>query len=520
MRFVKPLTKKGQQHLSQYLINSLPWALANLVVATGFVAQTGWNRVATAEFLPYCQQTAEGIAKKETARRAALKGDKNAQKRYKSILAEQADQLRKCRNQNWLKNQGLWIRLYPCDTQPGVLEEVLDRIVDRGYNQIYVESFYNGQVLLPAADNPTSWASVVRAAGAERVDLLAEVIRKGRDRGLSVYAWMFSMNFGYPYATRPDKQSTIAKDGNGRTSLNANTIAGLSTDLGLFNPHEAFIDPYSLQAKQDYYQMAQAIAQRRPDGMLFDYIRYPRGRGSASLATRVQDLWIYGESAQQAILQRALNNKGRELIKRYLTRGSISPSDITDVDKLFPQETDPPLWQGRTPVPNENRAYLSQRHQLLSIELWRFGVAHAMQGVVDFLNTAAAPAQSAGMPTGAVFFPEGNQTVGRGFDSRLQPWDRFSASMEWHPMVYGVCGNAGCIVNQVRRVLSQAPAGTKVRPVLAGIWQQSVSNRPPLEVQMEAIRQTSPQISSLSHFAYSWQEPQSDRDRKSCQVKR
>ncbi|NJK70544.1 MAG: hypothetical protein HC941_32245, partial [Microcoleus sp. SU_5_3] len=126
MRFVKPLTKKGQQHLSQYLINSLPWALANLVVATGFVAQTGWNRVATAEFLPYCQQTAEGIAKKETARRAALKGDKNAQKRYKSILAEQADQLRKCRNQNWLKNQGLWIRLYPCDTQPGVLEEVLE----------------------------------------------------------------------------------------------------------------------------------------------------------------------------------------------------------------------------------------------------------------------------------------------------------------------------------------------------------------------------------------------------------
>ncbi len=513
MRFFQPLIKKGQRRLTSCLMSA--------IVAASLVAQCQGASPAQAGYLPYCQQTAEGIAKKETARRAALKGDKDAQKRYKSILSDQADQLRKCRTQNWLKNQALWIRLYPCDIQPGVLEEVLDRIVDRGYNQIYVESFYNGQVLLPVADNPTSWASVVKTSGAEKVDLLAEVIRKGRERGLGVYSWMFSMNFGYPYAVRPEKQSTIAKNGKGLTSLTANTIAGLSTDLGLYNPNEAFIDPYSLQAKQDYYQMVQAIAQRRPDGMLFDYIRYPRGRGSASVASRVQDLWIYGDSSQQSILQRALNNKGRELIKRYLTRGSISPGDVAAVDQLFPNETDPPLWQGRTPDSNENQASLSQRHALLSIELWRFSVAHAMQGVVDFLNTAIAPAQKSGLPAGAVFFPEGNQTAGgRGFDSRLQPWDRFPGSLEWHPMSYGVCGNANCIVSQVQRVLSQAPAGTQVKPALAGIWQQSVSNRPPLEVQMEAIRQATPQIKSISHFAYSWQEPQSDRDRKSCLMRK
>ena len=87
------------------------------------------------------------------------------------------------------------------------------------------------------------------------------------------------------------------------------------------NADEAFVDPYSLQAKQDYLTLLQAVLQRRPDGVLFDYIRYPKGTGSASVASRVQDLWIYGVSAQQALLNRALNQKGAGLIQQYLSQG-------------------------------------------------------------------------------------------------------------------------------------------------------------------------------------------------------
>jgi hypothetical protein len=509
MRVGQPLMTQGQRYLYRGLIKT--------IVAASFLVQGVWSRPAQAEFLPYCQQTAEGIARKETARQAALKGDKDAQKRYKDLVAEQAKQLRNCRSQNWLKTQALWLRLYPCDIQPGALEEVLDRIVDRGYNQINVEVFYNGQVLLPQADNPTAWSSVVQKIGAERVDLLEKAIQKGRERGLSVYAWLFSMNFGYPYAVKPEKQASLAKNGRGQTSLTMNTIAGLSTELGAFNPNESFIDPYSLQARQDYAQLVDAIAKRRPDGILFDYIRYPRGTGAASISSKVKDLWIYGSSAQQAILLRSLNDKGRELIQRFTAKGSITPNDVAAVDKLFPNQPDPPLWQGRSPISGENKLPLAQRHAILQLDLWRFSVAHAMQGVVDFLSAAVTPVQKANIPAGAVFFPEGNQNAGSGFDSRLQPWDRFPAELEWHPMSYGVCGNTSCIVSQVQRVLSQAPPGTRVKPVLAGIWQQSISNRPPLEIQMEALRQVAPQISSISHFAYSWQEPKSDRDRKACQ---
>jgi hypothetical protein len=151
--------------------------------------------------------------------------------------------------------------------------------------------------------------------------------------------------------------------------------------------------------------------------------------------------------------------------------------------------------------------------------MWQFTVAHAAQGVIDFLTSVAAPVQRLGIPTGAVFFPGGNRRIGRGgFDSRLQAWDKFPASMEWHPMSYAVCEGTDCIMNEVKTVLQSAPAGTKVIPALAGAWGRTYDNHPPLEAQMNALRNSFPQINSVSHFSYSWLEPEIDRQRKFCNL--
>jgi hypothetical protein len=266
-----------------------------------------------------------------------------------------------------------------------------------------------------------------------------------------------------------------------------------------------------MQAKTDYYQVVQAVLKRRPDGILFDYIRYPRGSGSDSVAARVEDLWIYGDAAKQALFDRALNRKGRDLIQRYISKGSISASDLANVNQLYPEE-ETPLWQGRTPSPTDSLASLQW-------QLWQLSVAHAAQGILDFLNLATIPAKRAGIKAGAVFFPDGNQAVGQvGYDSRLQPWDRFPSSLEWHPMSYGVCGSTRCIDDLVKRVVNRAAPGTQVIPALAGDWGRSVTNRPSLDAQMRALRQEVPQISSVSHFAYSWQDPGFDRDRKYCRL--
>ncbi|HAX90391.1 MAG TPA: hypothetical protein DCY91_30165 [Cyanobacteria bacterium UBA11370] len=481
------------------------WRISHRVVAAlwtsgSLVSQCWLAPTAQAETAAYCKFTNEAIAQKETLRLNALKGNPDSDNRYKAILKQHGDSLRQCRTRTWPNDQAVWLRLYPCDIRPGGLDDILDRIVNRGYNKVYVEVFFDGQVLLPAADNPTPWPSALRSPGTERVDLLAQTIQKGRERGLQVYAWMFTMNFGYNYAQRADRQGVLAVNGRGETSLSF-----------VHDQSQVFIDPYNNQAKTDYYQLVQAVLKRRPDGILFDYIRYPRGTGADSVATKVEDLWIYSDASRQALYNRGVNNQGRELIQRYVSQGSISASDVASVKKLYPEEGSP-LWQGRTSNGNDTAASLNW-------QLWQLSVAHAAQGVLDFLALATLPAQRSGIKAGAVFFPDGNQVVGQGgYDSRLQPWDHFSPSIEWHAMSYGVCGNTGCIENLVKRVVDRASPDTVVIPALAGTWGKAVQNRPSLENQMEALRQRVPGIDGVSHFAYSWQDPQFDRDRKFCRL--
>ncbi|BAY85410.1 hypothetical protein NIES267_49100 [Calothrix parasitica NIES-267] len=466
------------------------------------------SQPASAQVTRYCHISSNAVKKKEKLRLSAQKGNQEAANRYRQVVRQHSKAVSDCRRRTWPQVQAIWLRLYPCDIKAGALDRIMDNVVNKGYNQVYIETFYDGRVLLPKNSNPTVWPSVIRGKGQENTDLLAESIQKGRERGLKVYSWMFTTNFGYTYARRKDREEAIARNGKGQTSLYV-----------VDNGSQVFIDPYNLQAKRDYYQMVTEVMRRRPDGILFDYVRYPRQAGKDSIASRVTDLWLYSKSTQQALFQRALNNKGLGLIRLFLTKGYVTSSDIARLDEKYPQEGEP-LWQGRTP-PIEQKAISSpqQRQPLLQSELWQLSVAHAMQGILDFVALAAYPAQQIGVPAGVVFFPGGNKTVGKGYDSRLQPWDRFPNSLEWHPMAYGKCGTSNCIVSQVKRVINTAKPGTKLIPALAGSWGESISNRPPLEKQMQALSQYKSYIKGVSHFAYSWQNPKDDSDRKFCRVR-
>ena len=490
-------------------------AIQGILLATGLV---GLPRPAQA-LNTYCQVTQAEATAKEDLRRAAFGGDVTAQQRYQAMVRQHAENLRRCRSQQWPQRQAVWLRLYPCDLQPGVLEAVMDRVVNLGYNEVYVEAFYGGQVLLPQADNPTVWPSVVQSPGYERRDLLAESIEKGRYRGLRVDAWVFALNFGYHYGLRQDRQSVLAMNGRGQTTQTF-ARAGESS-----NPDEVFVDPYHPQGQADYARMLAAILRRRPDSILFDYVRYPRGVGPNSVVDSVDDLWIYGQASRQAFLQRAANQQGMEIMRRYISRGRLEDSDITEVRALYPNETEP-LWQTREPTPRQPGAPLPTAAALrpqLQRELWQLAVAHAVQGVVDFVKMAEDQSRRSGVPSGAVFFPDANQTVGTGgYDSRLQYWERFPTSMAWHPMAYAVCGHTGCILDGIRRVISMTPANSSplIMPAIAGTWGQPTHNRPALETQMEAMRRAVPEINAVSHFAYSWQDPEFDRVRKFCSLTR
>ncbi|NJK35198.1 MAG: hypothetical protein HC919_09690 [Oscillatoriales cyanobacterium SM2_2_1] len=181
-------------------------------------------------------------------------GDRQSAERYRSLVASHRQTLRDCRQNSWLRTQGIWMRLYPCDLRVGQLEQVFDNVASMGYNRVYVNAFYNGQVLLPAADNPTLWPSVVGQRAPDG-DLLARAIALGRERGVEVHAWLFTMNFGPTYAVRRDRQGAFARNGFGQTNLEDPTSATTEAQ-----PGHIFIDPYSSQAREDFA----AVVRRSP----------------------------------------------------------------------------------------------------------------------------------------------------------------------------------------------------------------------------------------------------------------
>ncbi len=506
-----PITKifnKNSQRISNSVFSLLLTLIANPLFLT---------LPARSQGLPFCQINPNAIAQKNSLRQAALTGNPEAIRNYNNLLIQHAQLVNQCRQQTYPRTQAIWLRLYPCDAKPGEIDRILDQIVNKGYNQVYVEVFYDGQVLLPSQNNPTVWPSAVRSAGTETRDLLAETIQKGRQRGLKVYAWMFMLNYGYTYTLRSDRQQVLARNGDGETTTTAVSDETKIDDYGESFVNQGFVDPYNNIAQQDYLTLLNTILQRRPDGVLFDYVRYPKGLGAESVATKVKDLWIYGDASKQAFLNRASSQKGRELMEKFINQGFITENDVKDVNKRYPEEKDKPYW----PEEKDWKTLASVRKmgETLQLQLWRLSVAHARQGVLDFLERVSQPVLSRGIPAGAVFFPEGNRTIGQqGFDSRMQPWDQFSSRIEWHPMSYGVCGNTSCIVSQVEQVVKQAPPGTQIIPAIAGDWRKAFKNRPPIEQQMRDIFAVMPQINAFSHYAYDWQELEDTRQRKFCKL--
>jgi hypothetical protein len=487
------------------------------------LGQGQFAQLSTAQNVPsaeYCHVPPAEVIAKNTFRLAAQKGDAQSQVKYDALVKKHFSYVQTCRQKSWLKNQAVWIRLYPCDTRPGALEEIFDRMVDKGYNQVYIATFY-GKVLLPRTGNGTVWNSALNTRGTDKTDLLAESIQKGHDRGLKVYAWMYSLNFGPEYGITPEGQSAVAINGRGETTMFAgeegfqkSSPDGVNADVSSV----LFVDPYSDKARDDYARLVKQVINRHPDGVLFDYIRFPRGQASQSIAGRVRDLWIYGDESRQTLAALGQNNKGSALIDLYLNKGDISVKDLQEIDRLYPEDMYP-LWKGRTPLENEASMPYEEKLPWLEWDLWQLALAHASDGVVSFLQTAVTPVEQQKIKSGAVFFPEANQAIGkRGYDSRLQAWDRFSTN-ELHPMSYATCNQSNCIVDQVRRVIGFAPNGTDVVPALAGTWSKPLEGRPSLESQMDGIHRSLPQIHSISHFAFSWQEPELDYYRGSCQLK-
>ncbi|PLS68678.1 MAG: hypothetical protein CV045_06570 [Cyanobacteria bacterium M5B4] len=85
-------------------------------------------------------------------------------------------------------------------------------------------------------------------------------------------------------------------------------------------------------------------------------------------------------------------------------------------------------------------------------------------------------------------------------------------------MLYSTCGHGGCIIDELATVIATTPPRVKLCPAIAGFWGVAKGARIPLESQLSALRNAYPSLNCVSHFAYSWLDLKSDRERRSCKL--
>jgi hypothetical protein len=512
MKYKRNLSKINKFNLLTIAsISILSTALTGKAIAGSLPDKILWGN-------PTCDVSKAEILRKHELRKSALvinPSNTTAQSQYQAIVQKHKSELQACRDRSKPQTQATWVRLYPNDVKSGVLEDVFDKMANRGYNQVFVEVFYDGRVLLPVADNPTPWRSVMEEAVKSGevpadYDLWQRAIEIGRERGIKVYGWSFTMNFGYGYSEIKGRSGALALNGRGENSI-ANTnfdrnmvSNGRAFYEDAYEVDHLFADPYSAIAKADLTAVVKALMKRNPDGMVFDYVRYPTN-STGELINNVKQLWIHGQSSRSALLNSIDNKNVRELMALYLQNGDLTADDVIQTEKKMTEAIKVQPTNIKNP---RETATITKRL------LWNIATNHAYQGVINFVNAVTIPLQQNNMPIGTVFFPGGNRTEAGRFDPKMQPWDRFPKFMERHPMTYALCDDGQCVAEQVAEVVRQSAPETLVCPVLAGTWGQGFDGHPSFEIQTRAILARQPKINCISHFVYSWMEPESDRLRK------
>lgn len=185
-----------------------------------------------------------------------------------------------------ITRKGLWIRPYRGDLSGLHVLEVLDNAQAMGITEVYVEAFHNGKLHYKSPSNLFPLATPATATAPE-VELLKVYSREARRRGMKVYAWLHTLNFGQAYGeAHPDQ---LVRDGFGQTS-------GATEKLSWR------VSPTHPEVRRRLNLMAWELASSgMVDGVQLDYIRYPvrLKNGDVDPSADPRNFWGYSAHQQQ-----------------------------------------------------------------------------------------------------------------------------------------------------------------------------------------------------------------------------
>ena len=185
----------------------------------------------------------------------------------------------------YFKRKGMWVRPYPSDATHFRVLEVFDRAQAVGVTEMYLETFYGGQVIYQRKAGqvfPTKYPGV---------DLAKAYAREARRRGIKLHAWIHTLKWGEAHAKAHPEY--LVRDGWGKDATStegkyafivAPSVPAVREQLG------TLIDEI---ASLGYY-----------DGVYLDYIRNPiRLKGDDVDETpEPRNFWGYNPTTLTAFL--------------------------------------------------------------------------------------------------------------------------------------------------------------------------------------------------------------------------
>lgn len=162
--------------------------------------------------------------------------------------------------------RGMWHR--PFESSLDMVIQTLSDLKSMGINHLFVETFYNGQLIFDSQNSLTHTHAFVGFYGPYGTHLLKAFIEEGKKQGISIHAWV--ENFFIGHSDHPKDHDLLKQKPHWAMENHDHTILQKQEKNYLFiDPAQPEVQAYLKKIYQDIINSGELAS------LHLDYIRYP-----------------------------------------------------------------------------------------------------------------------------------------------------------------------------------------------------------------------------------------------------
>lgn len=206
----------------------------------------------------------------------------------------------------YFRRKAIWVRPYASDAIDLRVLEVLDRAQAMGVTEVYLETFYHGQVsYLGSRTFPPRWP---------KLNVAKVYAREARHRGIKLYAWVHALRWG-------------------EDQIQSGWVEGVANGYGdspiqAEGKGSAFVSPSSPKVAEKLGALLEEISNLGYyDGIWLDYMRYPLAARARTGEGDPRLFWGYS-NATRAALRKKRPELDTPAFRAFLVDGTAPNPDL------------------------------------------------------------------------------------------------------------------------------------------------------------------------------------------------